>query len=321
MGYKGGIMNKIIVMVGVLDNKTSSNLEQVSSFYNLGFGVIPINYRTIIQRYDIGTFEDILLETVKKYKPFLTIFYKCNGINSEIITQCNEYTNTWLYYMDSLFTAVTIGTPRYPEIIEHAKRTHFSSCTGSDIVEWFTDNGVKNCYHIIQGVDIKTFKPVPQNDKYKSTVSLIGYKTDERDRIKATLERGGFDVKFYGRGYGEEVYLDDFAQVCSSSKIMLSMDSESGIHKGYFSNRLTKYLACGSCVLHYDITGTLNQFFKNGKEIFYFKNEGELITLLNSITDEVAYKVGMDGRERVVSSFTWEHVSSAMLNIVAENRQ
>ena len=314
-------MNKIIVMVGVLDNKTSSNLEQVSSFYRLGFGVIPVNYRTIIQNYGIDTFEAILLETVEKYKPFLTIFYKCNGINSEIITKCNEHTNTWLYYMDSLFTADTIGIPRYPEIIEHAKRAHFSSCTGSDIVEWFINNGVKNCYHLIQGVDVNIFKPVPQDDKYKSAISLIGYRTEGRDRFKTTLEQNGFNVKFYGKGYNGEVYLNDFAQVCSSSKIMLSIDSESNIHKGYFSNRLTKYLACGSCVLHYDTTNSLTQFFEGGKDIFYFKDEDELITLLNNITDEAAYKVGVNGRERVLSNFTWEHISSVMLNIVLENRK
>ena len=309
-------MNKIIVSVGVHDVRESTNISMCKAFYRLGFGVIPVNYRTIIKNHGMSTFEEVLLEVVKKYKPFLTIYSKCNSINPEIITRCNDYSISWLFNMDP---AATIE--RCPEVIEHAKRAHFSSCTGEDIALWFMKSGVKQCYHLIQGVDQDVFKPMPINASYKTDISFIGNKTEERERFKNILEKNGFDVRFYGNGFEKEVINEEFATVCSSSKVMLSMNTINNVHRKYFSNRLLRYMACGSCVLHYDSTSTLGQFFENKKDIIYFKDEDELMNILKNITDESIYKIGIDGRERVLSNFTWEHINSAMINTVIQSME
>lgn len=228
--------NKLVVIVGVLDKLGSTNISQAKSFYKLGFNVVPINYRTIITKYGKDIFYDILLETIKKYKPFLTVFSKCNGFESDIIDQCNKYTNTWLFCMDPIATI-----EQCLEVVEHAKRTHFSSCTGLDIAGWFVKNGVKNCFHLLQGVDQDVFKPIEIDEAYKADVSFIGQKTQEREEFRKVLVNKGIDVKFYGNGFGKEVINEEFAKVCSSSKFMLSMNTVNNIHTDYFSNRMLRY--------------------------------------------------------------------------------
>ena len=46
-------MNKTVIICGVLDKKGSTNISIARSFLRFGYNVIPINYRTIIQKHGI----------------------------------------------------------------------------------------------------------------------------------------------------------------------------------------------------------------------------------------------------------------------------
>lgn len=300
-------MSKLICIIGVLDVVGSTNIPMALSFAKQGYAVIPVNYRTIIGRFGMSFFESHLLHICKTMKPELMLFSKCNGINSSIVEECGKYTKTWLFNMDPKKTI-----ERCMEVINHAKVSHFSSCTGVDIVEWFESFGVKNCYHIIQGTDPDVFKPVTPVEELHADISLIGSRNAERDRYKDFLTKLGYDVKFYGPGYSNEMVNSDFAKVCSSSKFMLSIDSESSQHKEYFSNRLVRYLSCGVCVLHLDPLHTLDKYFQHGKEILYFDNEEMLHSLLQG-TNEVG-KIALSGRDRVLNTLTWDHTIKQILD-------
>ena len=120
--------NNLVCIVGVLDKEGSTNISQAKAFIELGYDVIPINYRTIINNYNISDFENLLISTLKKYRPFLTLFSKCNGIDSNIIKECSKYSNTWLWNMDPINTIRNC-----PEVLGHAKNADFSSCTGGGV--------------------------------------------------------------------------------------------------------------------------------------------------------------------------------------------
>jgi len=303
---------KTICIVGVLDKRGSTNIAFSKAALRLGFEVLPINYRTIISSKGNKFFEDMLLYTLDKHRPYLTVFFKCNGMNSDLITKSNAYTQTWLFNPDPKKTIESC-----PEVIQHAKNANFSSCTGLDIAQWFESEGVRKCHHIIQGIDASIFRPTDSNSNCIADISFIGSKTPERDKYKKVLEDAGYNVKFYGNGYSpQEVVESDFATVCSSSKFMLSLNTYNDIHTEYFSNRLIRYLACGSCVFHLDSTGTLNKYFEDKKDLFYFKNENDLLKLMKSVDDSMAYKVAINGRTRAVNEYTWEAVFARMVNIV-----
>ncbi len=300
-----------VCIVGVLDNPSSTNVPMAFSFMKCGLKVLPVNYRTVIANQGMNFFNSYLLNIIKRYSPILVLFSKCNGIDPGIVAKCSELTKTWLFNMDPKATI-----ERSPEVIDHARNSHFSSCTGKDIVEWFESFGVKNCYHLIQGTDQTVFRPVEVLEEYKKAdISFIGTKTAERDKFIDGLRGLGWDVRAYGLGYSEkEVVNSDFAKVCAMSKFMLSMNTYNNAHSGYFSNRLVRYLSCGACTFHYDTTGTLDEFFKNGKELFYFSDIEELDHLMK-MDNETACKVAMAGRDKVLNNYTWDHVIRRILNL------
>ena len=297
-----------IAMVGVLDKKESTNVSMAKAFMRFGYKVLPVNYRTIIQNHGYPFFEQILIETLKKYNQVLTFVCKCNGINPNIVLDCNKYSKTWLWNMDPWQTI-----EQCPEVIQHAKNANFSSCTGGGTNDYFRQRGVSECYTIFDGLDYNIYLPTEPADKYKADISFIGGRTQERDKFKRILEDLGLDVKFYGQGYTESVYNEEFAKVCGSSKMMLSLNTYNNI-PDYFSNRLLRYLGCGVCVLHYDPTETLHKYFEQNKEIIFFKDEQELERII--INKNIPYgKIALAGREKVLNCYTWEATVNKVLQI------
>lgn len=131
------------------------------------------------------------------------------------------------------------------------------------------------------------------------------------------LEDAGLSVRFYGAGYSpKEMFDRDFNKVCSSSKFMLSINTYNNIHQEYFSNRLLRCVACGTCTLHYDSTNSLNKYLTNGKEVLYFKDAEELVTLLKTTTDEKACDIAISGRDRVLNNYTWDRIIYTILEII-----
>uniref|UniRef100_A0A6M3IXY4 Putative glycosyltransferase n=1 Tax=viral metagenome TaxID=1070528 RepID=A0A6M3IXY4_9ZZZZ len=302
---------KTVIICGVLNKRGSTNIPQALSFIRFGFNVIPINYRTIISEYGMEYFGNLLIYIINKTNPVLVLFSKCNGVDPDIIKRCNKLTKTWLFNMDPISTI-----KRCPEVIEHARNAHFSSCTGGGVVEWFREQGVDNCVHIIEGLDYTIFKPVEPVDEFKAEISFIGTSTQERSRYKKLLEEAGIDVRFYGTGYSnKEMIEEDFAKICSSSKFMLSINTQNDIPM-YFSDRVLRYLGCGSCVLHFDPIGTMDKFFKIGDEILTFKYDSELLEVINNTNIESAGKIALAGREKVLMNYTWDHSVATILNIL-----
>lgn len=304
---------KTICLVGVNDVEGSTNISQAKAFMEQGFSIIPINYRSLISKYGMETFEDILVSTVKKYRPYLTFFAKCNGINPNIVKECSKYSHTWLWNPDPISTIKQV-----PEVIEHAKNVDFASCTGGGVAEWFEEQGVKKCYTIFDGLDTDIFKPVIPFDSLKADISLIGTKTKEREKVREALIEAGIDAKFYGDGYQYKAVNLAFSQVCSSSKFMLSINSSTENITDYFSNRLLRYMGCGACVLHYDPTETLKKYFKDGEEILFFKTTEELIDKIKNTDDATAKKIGEAGRKKVLETYTWDHTINKILDIIGK---
>lgn len=302
----------LVFFIGVLDQKGSTNIPMALSTINHGFRIIPINYRTIMQRYGYSFFRNLVMNLVMKYNPDLVIVCKGNSIYPDLITEINKHTKTWIYNMDPRPTIDMV-----PEVRENAKISTFSSCTAIDMVQEWQSLGA-NCFYTVQGLDDEIFKPTKPVKKYKAEISLIGTKTPQRDEYKEYLEHSGFDVKFYGRGYTDKEVLEhEFAQVCASSKYMLSLDSIAGLHSEYFSNRLLRYLGCGACTLHFNPENKLTMHFQDRKHLVYFQTPQELvkeINLLNSNKD-LAYEIALEGLGHVQNDYTWKRCMKDLLDI------
>jgi spore maturation protein CgeB len=302
-------MNKTVMLIGVFE-KGSTNISQAKAFMEKDYKVIPISYRTVINNYGIDYFNKLLLYTIDKEKPNLVLFSKCNGISSEIVKTCSNRTKTFLWNMDHQTTIQTV-----PEVIEHAKVATFASCTSPSTAKWFEEQGVKKCYHIFEGIDPHIIKPVESVSEYEADISFIGTKTPERDMYRDSLTKAGFNVKFYGNGYDKEVIDEEFAKVCSSSKYMLSLNVHNN-EPEYFSDRVFRYLGCGACTFHLDNTGPLNKWFKDGKDIVYFREINDLILKLSVTNEEIAKRIGKSGRRKVLAKYTWSDSINQILSII-----
>lgn len=306
---------KNILICGVLDKQGSTNiwLAMALKQYIRDINIIPINYRTLISEYGMETFENILISSINKYEPMLTIFCKCNGINTSIIKSCSEKSKTWLFFMDSYKIAKVC-----PEIIEHAKVTHYSSCTSEITVDYFKDRGVKNCFHVFEGAQVLMHHPANKIKKYKADISFIGTKTPERNEYYEFLKNKGYDVKFYGNGWENEAVFDNrFAQIISSSKFILSMNTFNNIPT-YFSSRVFETLACGTCTLQMYSEG-MEKYFVDGEDLLFFNNKNELDILIKSTDKERIKRVSINGREKVLNNYTWNHTAMNIIRIFNEN--
>jgi spore maturation protein CgeB len=169
----------------------------------------------------------------------------------------------------------------------------------------------------LEGIDYDVFKPVEQVDEYKADISFIGTATSERIEYQEALQKAGYNVKFYGPHWNREIVNEEFAVICSSSKYMLSLNTHNNIPY-YFSDRLMRYLSCGAPTFHLDATGTLNEFFENGKDVIYFSNVDDLLSKLSDTKYENAIRMGMNGRDKILHNHKWEDSASKMLYITKE---
>jgi spore maturation protein CgeB len=300
---------KSVCIVGVLDRKGSTNVIQALSFARAGYNILPINYRTIISRYGMDYYNNLLISAVKSTKPYLVVFSKVSNTNPDLIKMCSEFTKTWYWFMDPIPTAEAMSAHEY------ADKASFVSATSESVVKWFEERGVKKCHHILEGLDYDVLRPVAPVDELKADISFIGTQTKERDEFKKLLEDAGYNVKFYGPGYsGKEVVDDEFAKVCSSSKFMLSLNTYNNIPR-YFSDRIIRYAGCGTCILHWDATNTLNEWYENGKHIIYFKDKEDLLDKLKNTSTEEAFKIATTAREHTLNNYTWNHTIQKILEI------
>jgi hypothetical protein len=298
-------MSKNILFIGVLDDKNSTNLSMSVSFMKKGFNIIPINYRTIISKYGVSYFNNYLIKIASEKNPVLIIFSKCNGISSELVEMCNRYSKTWLWNMDSKPTIL-----HCPEVVQHSKFATYSSCTCSETAKWFEELGVKKCHTIFEGVDTTLYKPVEVEKTDK--ISFIGTKTPERDNFKKFLDSNNIENSFYGPGYTGEVFSEEFCKICSSSKAMLSINTHNNI-PDYFSDRVFRYMACKAPVFHWDSTNTLNKYFEDGKDIFYFDTQEKLLQLLKS--DIYLGEIAENSYRKVLKNHTWDNTITNILTI------
>lgn len=230
-------MNKSIVLVGVVDDERSTNFAQAKYFERLGYNVIPINYRTVLQEHrNMEYLFKLIQHSVEVYKPVLVFFSKCNGIPSDIIKWCSEKIKVWLWMMDGRHNVTD-------EILTHVKYATFASATCTEVAKRFKEIN-PNSHFIIEGYDEDVCFKEELDKEYN--IVFIGNATDKR--VEQLRKTSG--VTIFGNGWpsnlraNPQVFRHDFRKVVCSSKLVLNL-----VHGNIFSNRVVDSLACGTPVL------------------------------------------------------------------------
>jgi hypothetical protein len=302
-----------IVIVGVLDQPGSTNLYMAKAFEKAGFKVIPVNYRTIMANGGPNTLNQLLFRLAKD-DPKLMLFSKFNGVDSMILGKVSQKVKTWFWFMDGNDTLT-----RVPECIRHVSLSEFASFTGLGVLnrvkkELGTGDGM---FHIMEGIDPEVYRPTIVDQRFECDVGFIGTSNPERVHFLNVISNAGYTVAAYGSGFHKEVNGVHFNMACSGAKAMLALSAEYNT-ESYFSDRVFRYGACASFVVHKHAPG-LEKYFGHQQDLVYFKDENSLLQLLDYYIkqDKVDERKVMKQNiyNKVTSRHTWDNVIEQICSI------
>lgn len=297
-----------VFIIGVFDSDGSTTIFMSKAFKNLGHEVHEFNYRRILEQFGEEGMNYCLMYRAWECQPDLVIICKGNNVSPASIQFMNSFTQTWYWWMDPIITVE-------PQYLAIASECHHVSCTGGGVAQFFVNNGMRSVHHIFEGVDLEYYKPTEPDELFKADVSFIGSRTPERDNYIFSLG-SQFPVRVYGPKYGTPVTGETFNKVCSSSKIMLSINSQNDI-PDYFSDRVFLLLGAKSFVMQMYTPG-LENYFENGKHIVWWKNLPELIDLCQYYVNEDTTEIREAGHQYVRENFTWQHSAQKILEVIGE---
>jgi spore maturation protein CgeB len=239
------------IIFAAVFNYNSTNVSQADGLRKNGCEVIEFNYREIASQYGDYHRDIMLVELCEKEKPDAIIFSKCNEMNKWVVTECNKYSKTILWYMD------TLNENYNDSLIQKIKDCTYTYCSiYSSYLEAKKIGGDK-VYFLQEGYDHLSNQPY--KCKYKYDVSFIGALRNKRHEYYKEI---GFHIinDAYGREHSIAV---------SQSKINLNFT------EGGTSDRTYKVLASKGFLLT-EPWESMENDFTVGKDFDVFTSVDEL---------------------------------------------
>ena len=301
--------NGDVLIVGVLDVPSSTNVFMKKGFEELGYTVDAYNYRTRMQ--ELGSpkamwddFKEFLRG--KQYK--LILFSKVNGIHPNLISFAGEHGKTWYWFMDNIQVAIAIKAN------EFVKRADFASATSEEVLAFFKGYN-ENSYQILEGFDPHVYSR-DRRMKKKYDVVFVGNATEKRIEIVRKL-KSMHPLTVFGSGWPEDiearppVFNKELRRVINQSKIVLNF-----VHGNIFSDRVMLTAACGGFVLS-EHCRDLEKNFERKKHLDWFHDAAEAGQLIEYYlkNSEEREKIAAVGMEYVRDNFTWKNSVQKIVNL------
>ena len=253
-----------------------------------------------------------LLEVVENGNFDLVFFCKADTVNYDLINVINKYAKTWYFFVDPIETSNKMEAFRY------AKLCNWSSATFSNVNELFKKNDA-NSFFITQGLNPDVFKKNTKDMKKEIDVIFIGTATPKRKNAIKFLEKNHIKVICFGKGWkNKPIYLDELVENYQKSKIILNFTRG---NVG-FSIRIFQAIGTGSFLLS-EYCLDLEELFKKGEHLDWFKSENELVNLINYYleNDVIRENIAIEGNKYVNENFSWEKIMKRIIHNVKENNK
>lgn len=210
---------------------------------------------------------------------------------------------------------------------------YFQTTGWSEQLRSYIQHGVRRAYWLPQGIEPEVHKPATlnndDNELYKSDVTFIGTYYDwakEKIALFDSLSKTGCLFKIWGpKGWplrfpyqGRPVYDNEFAKVCSASKIVININSTFSDIPFYLSDRYYLTLGTGVFSLVKYVPG-LEKIFNNREHLVWFQTVDECIELIKHYLShpEERRSIAKAGCEEVHKKHTYWHRIRHMLAIVS----
>lgn len=296
-----------ILIVGVLDVPTSTNVFMKRGFERLGYTVDSYNYRTRARLLgSLTAIQNDFAEFLKGKSYDLILFSKVNGFPPELIDHAKVCGPTWYWFMDNIDVAETMSANEY------VKRADFSSATSGEVLEWFQQLS-QNAVQVIEGFDpdVYFFEPRPKIHD----LLFVGNATPKRIHDLEPIVRN-YDFSLFGKGWPESfraqspVYNEELRKVINESRIILNL-----VHGNIFSDRVILTAASGGFVLSQYCSDIASRF-RRKVHIDWFEDDDEAKQLIEYYLCHDAERNGIAerGMVHVQRKYQWravcEHVMS-----------
>jgi glycosyltransferase involved in cell wall biosynthesis len=292
-----------ILIVGVLDNKKSTNVQIKKAFIELGHEVIDFNYRTIADEFGYNGMEGMLIKTVKDTKPDVVFICKGSKMSFGYIDELNKLTKTFFWWMDPLATMISCNA------LEYAKRATWCAATSKEVVNEFKKVNEES-YKIFEGYNPEIFKPLELDREYD--VFFAGSEDGKRRKIIDKIISAGINIKLYGCRDNPKIVLDKLNREMNRSKIVLNV-----CRGNIFSNRVMEALGAG-CFLLTDKCDDLVENFVDGEDLAIYKDEDECVEKIKYYLENVRESdvISSNGYNKVKNKFTWKKQVEKFINIM-----
>jgi len=229
----------------------STNTSQAYSFEENSCEVIRFNYREVADKMGDFNRDNLLVETCNKERPDVVVFSKCNEISPIVVTECNRYSKTVLWYMDP------VDSNWCPSLTEKIQRATFVFCALTESYEKAKEIGGDKVYFLHEGYDQECNYPMDVESKYD--YSFIGNLRGERSEYHKKFP---FPVI-------QDAYAEKHSLAVSQTKINLNFT------QGGTSDRTYKVLASKGFLLT-EPWPEMEKDFTPGKDLVIFTNVEEM---------------------------------------------
>lgn len=246
---------KRILFIAVF-NPQSTNVSQADGFRKNGCEVIEFNYRVIASKIGNDERDKKLVDLCKEKKPDAVVFSKCNEIKSWVVSECNKYSKTILWYMDPLNQNFN------QSLIKKIMLCNLMFCALQEPYKKAMEIGGNKIHFLQEGFDHTANFPV--DVPYEYDYSFIGNPRGWRMKYVQAL-----NIPIIQNAYGKE-----HSKAVSETKINLNFTD------GGTSDRTYKVLASKGFLLT-EPWKNMEDDFENGEDLDIFNNIDELREKIN----------------------------------------
>ena len=207
--------------------------------------------------------------------------------------------------------------------IETAKALDIVLATNNgSFLQDYRDAGIENCFFMPNMCDPDIDHPYQVDKKWESDIIWTGTTSHHagnndhsREMIIKAIEKLE-NVKIYGCLGHPQIAGRDYLNAISGAKLGIHVNAVNDVNM-YHSDRLTHYLACGTCVLSKRVPDS-QLLFKDKHHLVYFDTVEELLDLIKYYLghEDERQKIATQGTNWVHQEYNSTKIAKYILDII-----